>query len=115
MKIDLIGSGGREAAIKWKLEKDGHVVTNNYPDLAFVGPEAPLANGIVDRYQFTYTPIVGPNRLAARLESSKLWAKQFMQRWDIPTARWLTYNRNPEGMTQALSDLDAYRLSLIHI
>ena len=44
MKIDLIGSGGREAAIKWKLEKDGHVVTNNYPDLAFVGPEAPLAN-----------------------------------------------------------------------
>mgnify|MGYP006240147895 CR=1 FL=1 len=109
MKIDLIGSGGREAAIKWKLEKDGHVVTNNYPDLAFVGPEAPLANGIVDRYQFIHTPIVGPNRLAARLESSKLWAKQFMQRWDIPTARWLTYTRNPEGMTQALLDLDAYR------
>ena len=38
MRIDLIGSGGREAAIKWKLEKDGHVITDNYPDLAFVGP-----------------------------------------------------------------------------
>lgn len=107
MRIEVLGNGGRENAIRWKLRLHGHEVDVTYPGLTVVGPEDLIAGGIADRMGFQN--IVAPGMLAARLESSKLWAKQFMQRWNIPTARWLTYNRNPEGMTQALSDLDAYR------
>jgi len=55
-------------------------------DLTFVGPEAPLAAGIVDLFEAKGLPIVGPNRAAAQLEASKIFAKEFMARHGIPTA-----------------------------
>jgi phosphoribosylamine---glycine ligase len=56
--------------------------------LTFVGPEAPLADGIVDEFELNGLPIVGPNRAASRLESSKAFAKDFMSRHQIPTANY---------------------------
>ena len=112
MRIKIVGNGGREHALKWKLEKHGHKIVNDLHELTVVGPEGPIAGGIADRHGFV--KIVAPSMLAARLESSKLWAKQFMQRWDIPTAKWLTYKRSPDGMNQALLDLDTYRNNRPH-
>ncbi|HEX3248115.1 MAG TPA: phosphoribosylamine--glycine ligase [Pyrinomonadaceae bacterium] len=59
-------------------------------DLTFVGPEAPLAGGIVDLFESQGLPIVGPVRAAARLEGSKIFAKEFMARHHIPTAAFRT-------------------------
>src|SRR4030095_4326455 len=55
-------------------------------DLTFVGPEAPLAAGLVDKFEAQGLPIVGPTKSAARLEASKVFAKKFMSRHGIPTA-----------------------------
>jgi phosphoribosylamine--glycine ligase len=114
MKILVIGSGGREHALCWKLaQTPGHEIyatpgnpgiaqlASCYPasdplklaetlDIALtvVGPEAPLAAGIVDRFRARGLAIFGPTQAAARLESSKTFAKEFMQRWRIPTARF---------------------------
>lgn len=63
-------------------------VEANKIDLTFVGPEAPLANGIVDLFIRKGLPIVGPNAAAARLEGSKIFAKDFMARHRIPTAAY---------------------------
>ena len=112
MRVKIVGNGGRESAIKWKLTKHCHEIVNDLQELTVVGPEGPIADGIADRHGFIR--IVAPSMLAARLESSKLWAKQFMQRWDIPTARWMTYTRNPDGMNQALLDLDIMRNNRSH-
>ncbi|HET6851197.1 MAG TPA: phosphoribosylamine--glycine ligase, partial [Pyrinomonadaceae bacterium] len=57
-------------------------------DLTFVGPEAPLATGLVDLFAARSLPIVGPNASAARLEASKIFAKDFMARHHIPTAAY---------------------------
>src|SRR4030095_3187436 len=57
-------------------------------DLTFVGPEAPLATGLVDRFEVEGVPIVGPTKSAARLEASKVFAKKFMSRHGIPTAAY---------------------------
>jgi len=115
MKIAVIGRGGREHALAWKLAQSvgtenvfclpGNGGTaNNRPiaendftairewceseciDLVVVGSEAPLARGIVDQLSGGRFHIFGPTRAAARLESSKTWAKQFMQRHGIATA-----------------------------
>lgn len=59
-------------------------------DLTFVGPEAPLAAGIVDLFEAKGLPIVGPTRAAARLEGSKIFAKEFMARHGVPTAAFRT-------------------------
>ena len=59
-------------------------------DLTFVGPEAPLAAGIVDLFEAKSLPIVGPTRMAARLEGSKIFAKEFMARHGVPTAAFRT-------------------------
>ena len=56
-----------------------------------VGPEAPLAAGVVDRWQDEGLKCFGPTKAAAQLESSKAFSKAFMQRWDIPTARWAAF------------------------
>ena len=61
----------------------------NAIDLTIVGPEMPLANGIVDEFQNSGLKIVGPSQAAARLESSKAFAKNFMQRHAIPTADYV--------------------------
>ena len=53
-----------------------------------VGPEDPLAAGIVDKFTENNLPIFGPTKNAAQLESSKIWAKNFMKRNDIPTAKF---------------------------
>ena len=112
----MIGSGGREHALSWKLSQSSKVDTvftapgnggtkNNVPidvddldalaDFAeknncftVVGPEAPLAAGIVDQFNQKNLKIFGPAKDAAQLESSKIWAKNFMKRNDIPTARF---------------------------
>lgn len=123
MKLLLIGSGGREHALAWKLVQSPKVETvfvapgnagtaqepklQNLPlkdhqelidfcrreGIAFtvVGPEAPLAAGIVDDFRAAGLPIFGPTRAAAQLESSKDFAKAFMARHGIPTAQYQTF------------------------
>ena len=115
MKIAVIGRGGREHALCWKLAQEvgadnvfclpGNGGTaNNRPiaesdfagirafceaegvELAVVGPEAPLAAGIVDELSGGRLRVFGPSRAAARLEASKTWSKQFMLRHGIATA-----------------------------
>ena len=116
VNILVIGSGGREHALSWKLSQSSKVETvftapgnggteNNVPidvndidgliDFAqknncftVVGPEVPLAEGIVDKFNQKNLKVFGPSKMAAQLESSKIWAKNFMKRNDIPTARF---------------------------
>jgi len=124
MKLLVIGAGGREHALAWKLSQSprvqkvyvapGNGGTAAEPDaenvplaaiaeiLAFarkesihltvVGPEAPLAAGVVDAFRDAGLRIFGPTRAAARLESSKDFAKRFMARHGIPTARHATFD-----------------------
>ena len=123
MKILVVGSGGREHAIAWRLAQDERVETVfvapgnagtaltdklvNVPesdisrladfvktnDVLFtvVGPEAPLAAGIVDHFRACGLKIFGPTRAAAQLESSKDFAKAFMKRHGIPTADYESF------------------------
>jgi len=120
VNVLVIGSGGREHAIGWKLGQSEDVNTvfyapgnggtlNNVPistdnlaELAkfasenncftVVGPEAPLAMGIVDMFNEMGLKIFGPTKKAAQLESSKIWAKQFLKRNNIPTAAFEVFN-----------------------
>ena len=116
VNVLVVGSGGREHSLGWKLSQSTNVdkvytapgnggTENNVPipvdrleDLAefaqknnsftVVGPEAPLALGIVDFFEEKNLKIFGPNKKAAQLESSKIWAKNFMKRNNIPTAEF---------------------------
>ena len=123
MKVLVIGSGGREHAIAWKLLQSTKVQTvyvapgnggtaidprlhnlplTDFKDLAefaerekialtVVGPEGPLAGGIVDFFRARGLRIFGPTKAAAQLESSKAFAKAFMKRYQIPTAAYDTF------------------------
>ena len=123
MKLLVIGGGGREHALAWKLAQcprvqkvfvaPGNGGTAAEPDaenvplagiaelvdfakkegiqLTVVGPEAPLAAGVVDAFRAAGLKIFGPTRAAAQLESSKDFAKRFMARHGIPTARYATF------------------------
>ena len=116
VNVLVVGSGGREHSLGWKLSQSPNVdkvytapgnggTENNVPipvdrleDLAefaqknnsftVVGPEVPLAMGIVDFFEEKNLKIFGPNKKAAQLESSKIWAKNFMKRNNIPTVKF---------------------------
>jgi phosphoribosylamine---glycine ligase len=124
MKVLVIGSGGREHAIAWKLSQspkvqqiyvtpgNGGTATDrslhNLPfqgwqtladwvaaekiGLTVVGPEAPLAAGVVDLFRSRGLRIFGPTKAAAQLESSKAFSKEFMRRHGIPTAHYATFS-----------------------
>jgi phosphoribosylamine--glycine ligase len=65
--------------------------------LTVVGPEAPLATGIVDRFEQLGMPIFGPTKAAAQIESSKVFARQLMQKYDIPCPKGITFSSYPEA------------------
>ncbi len=120
VNVLVVGSGGREHAIGWKLSQSDNVntvfhgpgnggtvnnVTISVDDLealstfasdndcfTVIGPEAPLAAGIVDLFNEKGLKAFGPTKKAAQLESSKIWAKEFMKRNNIPTAEFETFN-----------------------
>ena len=123
MNVLVIGGGGREHALAWKLSQSPKVsalfvapgnagtarlpkttnitqvdnaalvqfAKNNQIALTVVGPEAPLAKGVVDAFRAEGLAIFGPTRAAAQLESSKAFAKDFMARHGIPTAFYGTF------------------------
>lgn len=121
MKILVIGSGGREHAIAWKLAGEGHrvfawpgnpgiaevaqIAEHVDADLTVVGPEAPLVEGIVDQYRARGLRIVGPTQEKAQLEASKIYAKEFMQHLAIPTARFVRAE-TAEDALRALARFD---------
>ena len=123
MKTLVIGGGGREHAIVWKLMQSKHVdkvycmpgnagiaeiaecidvhsldfnklvdfVRYEWVDLTIVGPEGPLSGGIVDAFEREGRRIVGSTKMATQLESSKVFAKEFMKRYRIPTAEYKVF------------------------
>lgn len=125
----VVGSGGREHALAWRLSQSPRAGTvhvapgnggteNSVPIgagdaeglaafarengcLTVVGPEAPLAAGIADRFAAAGLPLVGPTAAAARIESSKSWSKEFMQRHGIPTARHESFDDAGEAAAHA--------------
>jgi phosphoribosylamine--glycine ligase len=108
MNIIIVGSGGREHALKWKLEQDGHHVDLSAADMAsivmrqpscvIIGPEVPLAEGIVDQLSAQGARVFGPTQAAAQLESSKAFAKHFMRRHAIPTAGFGVFMQHAEAV-----------------
>src|ERR1041384_3849548 len=129
MRVLVVGQGGREHALCWKL-KQSPLVREIYAapgnagiatvadcvgigvadiieladfaeelkiDLPVVGPELPLPLGIVDEFQKRGLPIFGPTRLAAELEGSKVFSKEFMRKYGIPTAEAFAVNSVDEA------------------
>ncbi len=126
MKILVVGSGGREHALLWKLHQDapdaelfitrgnggtgalavhlpldpgdGRAIAawarQNAVDLAVIGPEAPLAGGIIDVLTRERVPAFGPSRAATAIESSKAYAKETMRRAGVPTAAYRTFTES---------------------
>jgi len=95
MKVFVVGNGGREDSICWKLRredvevfKSSESIFSENNDLVIIGPEAPIAEGLVDELESKDIPVFGPTKLAGQLETSKVWAKHFMQRHDIPTSNF---------------------------
>ncbi|MBV9890354.1 MAG: phosphoribosylamine--glycine ligase [Rhizobacter sp.] len=141
MKALVIGGGGREHALAWKLAQSPRVQTvfvapgnagtaiearvrnvaitdldelaefalDEKIDLTVVGPEAALAAGVVDRFQVKGLRIFGPTRAAAELESSKSFAKAFMQRHSIPTAAYTVF----DDAAAAHAHVDAARTPIV--
>jgi phosphoribosylamine--glycine ligase len=132
VKVLVIGSGGREHALAWRLQKSPSVSkvfaapgnpgsallaqcesSTDYvqlaahlgADLTVVGPEAPLVAGVVDAFRARNMPIVGPTAKNAALEGSKIHSKRFMEQLGVPTARFETFE-DREAAAAALSHID---------
>ncbi|GHV16469.1 hypothetical protein FACS189493_2360 [Spirochaetia bacterium] len=140
MNILVIGSGGREHAIAWKLAQSSkvekvYVAPGNggtaveakcenvplsgdptipavqeallgfakkvKPAVTLVGPEGPLGEGIVDRFRAADLAIIGPDQKAARLETSKVYAKAFMDQYGVRTARSHTFTEYASALHYA--------------
>jgi phosphoribosylamine--glycine ligase len=135
MKILVIGGGGREHAIAWRLIQDGHTVfacpgnpgicadggtclagpdylaaaREAGVDLTVVGPEAPLVAGVVDQFRAAGLRVVGPTAACAQLEASKIYSKQFMEQTGIPTARFVRVADAEAG----IAALDSFDLPVV--
>jgi len=141
MKVLVIGSGGREHALCWKIAQSERVekvycapgnggtrlvaenvdikandiegllnfALENEIDLTVVGPEDPLALGIVDKFQEKGLKIFGPDKKCALLEGSKSHAKQFMKKYHIPTANYMAF----DSFDDAVAGLDEFSYPLV--
>lgn len=129
MKVCVIGSGGREHALAWRLsispsvtkvyaipgsaamsdcaelvgidwQQSDHLISflkDNQVDLVVVGPEAPLVAGLADVLNKTGIPVFGPSKAAAQLEGSKVFAKDLMKKYNIPTAAYGVFHKVDEA------------------
>lgn len=134
MNILILGGGGREHAIAWRLKQSGHTVfaaPGNYGiarigpithrtdhlklaqeaavDLTVVGPEAPLVNGVADDFRAAGLLVVGPSQECAKLEGSKIYSKQFMETAGIPTADSV----RTESNDAAIAALDRFKFPVV--
>src|SRR5258708_6837328 len=141
MKVLVLGSGGREHALVWKLRQSPRVsqvycapgnggitadaeclpvalksldsisalAARLQPDLTVVGPELVLTLGVVDEFTRRSWPIFGPTRAAARLESSKRFGKEFVERYQIPTAHYAIC----DSIEQVRSALSHFHLPVV--
>ena len=129
MKVCVIGNGGREHALAWRLsispsvtkvyaipgsaamsdcaelvgidwQQSNHLIRflkDNYVDLVVVGPEAPLVAGLADALNAAGIPVFGPSKAAAQLEGSKVFAKDLMKKYNIPTAAYGVFHKVDEA------------------
>jgi len=130
VKVLIIGSGGREHTLAWKISQSPKltklycapgnagtaIVAENVPiadndiaglkdfavknsiDLTIVGPEIPLVMGIVDEFEAAGLKIFGPSKAAAKIEGSKIFAKNLMHKYNIPTAEAIVYEKVEDAL-----------------
>ena len=132
MKILVLGSGGREHALVWKIKQSPLVTRlvcspgnagiaqiceclSGEPidvahkmdaDLVVIGPDGMLADGVADRLRAADIPVVGPGQSGARLESSKIFTKKLLQKYGIPTARFAAFDSGDEAKAYLESQPD---------
>jgi phosphoribosylamine--glycine ligase len=141
MNVAIIGAGGREHTIAWKIRQSSlvdeifvlpgnggikesfQININDYNDVRYfcrdhnikliiIGPEAPLAQGMADFFADSNIKVFGPNKVAAKLESSKIWAKRFMQKHGIPTASFRVFEK-PINKAEVQKAINEYKGSLV--